>query len=333
MRGEELGIDWAAVLAALGIEPQFLLNRQGPCPMCGGTGRYRFDNKNAGRYYCNVCGSGNGFQLLMGVFGWSFTRAYKRVREAAGLSRGERDDRLTMRRATLPPSPPSPPARGARDLPQRLRALRFGSCVAESCDDLVRYLTGRRLWPAAKDLRLRGHVAAPYWTQDATGTYTMQGNVAAMLTDVRDRDGQLVTMHATYLQDGRKIPATLGPARKLLSPLGDRVGCAARLAAGRGDGTLGIAEGIETAIAASVLHDGMPVWAALNAGLLAKFEPPRGVRRLVIFPDRDVAGFEASAQLAARLSGGRLVVDLRSPPPRVNDWADVLAEHREPGED
>jgi len=49
-------------------------------------------------------------------------------------------------------------------------------------------------------------------------------------------------------------------------------------------GVLGIAEGIETALSAAVL-DGVPVWAALNTSLLARFEPhswrndPARVRR------------------------------------------------------
>jgi putative DNA primase/helicase len=52
---------------------------------------------------------------------------------------------------------------------------------------------------------------------------------------------------------------------------------------------LGLAEGIETALSAAVL-DGIPVWAATNAGMLTRFEPPPGVTTLRVYGDRDNAG-------------------------------------------
>ena len=42
-----------------------------------------------------------------------------------------------------------------------------------------------------------------------------------------------------------------------------------------------IAEGIETALVPSIRFE-VPVWAALNAGLVAKWQPPGSVRTVVI---------------------------------------------------
>jgi len=100
------------------------------------------------------------------------------------------------------------------------------------------------------------------------------------------------------------------------------VGCAVRL--GEPEGVLGIAEGVETAVAAFHVHR-VPTWAALSAAVLAKFEPPVGVEKLVIFADRDVAGLEAAWKLRDRL---KIECELEVPKPPAKDWADVLEVQR-----
>ncbi len=56
---------WLEILAALGIDENYLRNRHGPCPICGGKDRFRWDNKwDNGEYYCQQCGPGNGMLLL-----------------------------------------------------------------------------------------------------------------------------------------------------------------------------------------------------------------------------------------------------------------------------
>jgi putative DNA primase/helicase len=146
------------------------------------------------------------------------------------------------------------------------------------------------------------------------------GRFPALVAAVRDVDGDLVTAHLTYLKDGKKAP--VDAPRKTLTPMTGREGCAARLMPLAGQ-VLGIAEGIETAIAASVLHDNVPTWAALNTTLLGKFIPPDEVLRLIVFADRDVPGMEAAWRLREALSE-RCAVELRLPPAQFGDWADVL---------
>ena len=36
---------WPGVLTAFGIPAGMLVNRHGPCPLCGGTDRFRFDDR------------------------------------------------------------------------------------------------------------------------------------------------------------------------------------------------------------------------------------------------------------------------------------------------
>ncbi|MBL4556781.1 MAG: toprim domain-containing protein [Rhodobacteraceae bacterium] len=67
------------------------------------------------------------------------------------------------------------------------------------------------------------------------------------------------------------------------------------------DGHIGIAEGIETALAAHALF-GTPVWAALSADGLARFQWPEGTRRVTIYADAGDAGRQTAATLSDRLN-------------------------------
>ena len=37
---------WREILPRFGIDTRFLTNRHGPCPLCGGRDRFRFDDRN-----------------------------------------------------------------------------------------------------------------------------------------------------------------------------------------------------------------------------------------------------------------------------------------------
>ena len=106
---------------------KFLKDKHGACPMCGGTDRFRFDDKHGnGEYYCNGCGAGDGFTLLEKCLGWAFAEAARRVGEAVGL--------------------PGPPVGRRRELGprSRLRALLQRiwdeAKPVESGDEVAKYL-------------------------------------------------------------------------------------------------------------------------------------------------------------------------------------------------
>src|SRR5204862_4060212 len=85
-----------------------------------------------------------------------------------------------------------------------------------------------------------------------------------------------------------------------------------------------IAEGIETALSASVLF-GVPCWAAVNAGMLAAWRPPPEARHIIIFGDNDpsFAGQAAAYVLARRLGSEGRVVEVQVPAEMDADWNDV----------
>ena len=103
-------------------------------------------------------------------------------------------------------------------------------------------------------------------------------------------------IHRTFLLDDGNAKAPAG--KKMLGSVAD---AAVRLYAMPDDGHLGVAEGIETAVAAHVLF-GTPVWAALSADGLARFRWPDGTTRITIYADAGDAGRQAAATLSDRLN-------------------------------
>lgn len=285
-------VDWPAILAQLGIPEESLrLKKAGPCPACGGRDRFTFDNrKGRGDFICRVCGAGDGFELLTRVNRWSFSEARRHVLEAAGISRQEPAAPLRAPIAHLPPAAPS----------ARVLSIARSACSVADCPDAVSYLESRGLWPMPGTLK--AHAGIDYYDGG-----NRIGRYPALVGEVRDVAGEFVTVHVTYLANGRKLEGH--EPRKILSKTEGREGCAVRLMPA-GD-VLGIAEGIETALSAAAL-EGVPVWAALNTALLAKFEPPAGVTLLRIYADNDAPGLLAAGRLMERLQG-RLRLELRVP--------------------
>jgi putative DNA primase/helicase len=304
----QIGAGWPAILAQLGIAEKHLRKKKaGPCPACGGTDRFTFDDRfQKGDYFCRHCGAGDGFTLLMKLHGWTFKEALTRVINTAGLNT------VNTTAAYISSQTSENCGRTEEQIAEpteRVRRLMRERCPIVSCDDAIKYLEHRGLWPLPKGCTLDAHVSVDYFDDGKR-----LGRFPALVAAVRDVKAELVTAHVTYLEHGRKLE---GQPRKLLSPLTGRIGCAARLMHLHGD-ELGIAEGIETALAAARIHN-MPVWSALSTSLLAKFEPPSAVKRVVIFADRDAAGLEAAARLMEKLQG-RVDLELRLPPAPCKDW-------------
>lgn len=284
---------WYEILIALGVDESYLVNRHGPCPICGGKDRYRFDDKDGtGSYYCNQCGPGDGLLLLRKLHGWDFKTAAAEV------------DRIIGRQ-------PDRPNAGSR------RAKRDGKredmCrLLEQATDrgiVEQYLRGRGL--SVVPSALRGHPALPYYTEPGKCV----GKYPAMLAPLHGADGRLRGVLRTYLADVR-------PRKKLITADGVR-GAAVRLFDHAG--VLGVSEGIETAIGAHELF-GLPVWAAVSTSGMESFEPPLGVVKVVVLADHDrsLAGHKAAYTVAHRLAISGLGVEVKVPPQPGTDWNDVL---------
>lgn len=268
--------------------------------MCGGKTRFRFDDREGrGTWICNGCGAGDGADLAMKATGCEFRDLAQRI---DGLL-GSVPEQTSRRRA-------SPDASRAS-----LRRLWRESKVVVSGDPVALYLRSRvGLDVAPRCLRtverLRYQDDQPSWHP-------------AMVAMVSGPDGKPATLHRTYLtQDGRKAQVEV-PRR--LMPGAIPEGAAIRLF--DAGAVLGIAEGIETALAAASLF-GVPTWAAVSSSMMAKWMPPDPAREILVFGDRDpkFGGQAAAYALAHRLALRGLKVRVEIPTRLGADWNDVLLE-------
>jgi len=266
---------WTGILQSLGVPDEFLKNKHGPCPFCGGKDRYRYDNKDGrGTYYCAQCGSGDGWSLLMNFRGWEFGPAAREVRQVLGLV-GE--DKIAAQKTE-------------QEKREIVRAAFRETKRVSHGDPVDLYLTSRDLDEQEYPTSIRYHPSAFY----APGL-----SMPAMFAVMQDADGRGVNIQRTFLTpDGKK--ADVDPQRKLM-PGTIPKGSAVRL--GEVSEVMGISEGVETAMAACAMH-GFPVWSAISSQLLREWVLPEGVKELVIFGDNDplYGGQAAAYHLAHRLS-------------------------------
>ncbi len=120
-----------------------------------------------------------------------------------------------------------------------------------------------------------------------------------MLAVIQDSEGNNLTYHATYLQDGKK--ADVPSPKKIFPPISPISGAFIQLF---GDGSdVVIAEGVETAIAAHELT-GLPCLAAISASGMESIKLPDHVKSVMIFGDNDhsYTGQKAAYVLANRLT-------------------------------
>lgn len=277
---------WHGLLPALGVPASFLNGKHQPCPLCGGKDRARFDDKDGNGTW--ICNQcGSGDGIAL-------------VMKINGWDFKVAADRVDALAGDVPPRVARPQA----DPEKQRQAMIRKWTEAGGIDAVVtKYLALRGIDP--------GHVPD-----------LRENHRNEMLALVRDASGAGCQVHRTLLTpEGRK--ADLEQVRMFMpGPIPD--GACVRLMSH--EGTLGIAEGIETAFSAAILFD-VPCWAALNTSLLKKWQVPAEVRKVVVFADNDAnfAGQAAAYELARRLVSG-VEVEVRAPTIVGTDWNDVLRE-------
>jgi putative DNA primase/helicase len=138
----------------------------------------------------------------------------------------------------------------------------------------------------------------------------------AMIAAVQSPDGQVIATQRTLLT-WRGTKAHLPNPRHNCGLLGAG---AVRLA--KATNVLGLAEGVETALAAMQLT-GIPCWASLGATRMHNVKIPAFVREVHTFADDDRAGHDAVERvIKLHTSLGRQVVK-RLPPAGMNDYAEL----------
>ena len=296
--------NWHHIHAALGIPTQLLNpHKHQPCPHCGGKDRFRYtDYQNNGGFICNQCTpqGGSGFDLIMLVSGYTFSEAIQAVAGVLGIQAT-----TPIRPLIKPPTSISKPL---QDKQAKLASLLAQTTPTDAYSPIKHYLQQRGLnWQRIEShtSTLRFHAALPYWTPSIEDKPLHLGNFPAMIAPITTHTGELMGIHCTYLQQRangwQKLTLTHPqtgeplPSKKMHSRYtGALTGAAVQLHPI--SNTLGVAEGIETALAAHQLFQ-IPVWACLSAHGIQSFTLPPEVKLLVIFADHDETGIKASHTL------------------------------------
>lgn len=277
------------------------------CPTCGGKDRWRFDDKEGnGTSICNQCGSRSGYKLLKDLLHLEHRELAEAIEGVIGTD--------------TQPTPRSADDAQADRVQQMLREIGAQAVPVTPGDPVHRYLTARvpGLKFVPKCIRL---VEQGEYFDKATNRSTVH---PMMVATVVDRFGDAIAMHRTFLTaDGHKAPVP--EAKRSLGKLPD--GIAVRLA--KATDVVGIAEGIETALAAMAMHR-IPVWAALNAGRLQTWWPPESVTQVVVFGDADqnYVGQAAAFTLGSRLEAKKIATQVMIPDQIGQDWNDIFQQKK-----
>lgn len=227
------------------------------CPICGGKKKFRLNEHNGAAMYICVCGSGGVFKLLQESTGRDFKTLADEIDRVFGNDNREYE---------------------APKVNDRLQNTinRFRQIDKIAGTDGEAYLNSRGI------------------TQLPTGGvkfstsehHTDEGrNYQALFAIASNEYSEAIQRHVTYLDGSKK--ADIERNKKMLSLQEYSGSIAVKLFPQRS--TLGIAEGIETALSAHQLYK-MPVWSTLNATIMKKFKAPAGVDTLVIYADNDKNG-------------------------------------------
>jgi putative DNA primase/helicase len=138
---------WPHVLGELGINiPQ--RGKHGPCPVCGGKDRFRFDDKEGrGTFICNECKAGDGLDLVAKATGKPLKEAAAMVAPLVGLDGAGMDpaERECLQKEQQ--------ARAAQERKQgelmRKKAARRAAAIMQDCEwGQSPYLVNKGLrWP------------------------------------------------------------------------------------------------------------------------------------------------------------------------------------------
>ncbi|ELA6496143.1 toprim domain-containing protein [Salmonella enterica] len=253
---------WKTILEHYGLPPITGKNHfKGECPVCGARGKFRIDDSDGRGTWICVCGYGTGMDLVTKTQGKPFSELCNEIDRLIGND---------YQRVKIPVTSSATSLRN--------RVLSKFSKLAPLRDT-----------SGAAYLNARGIFQLPTEAIRFNDKQRHDGRVYQSLYSLATDDkGELCYLHQTLLDGAQK--ADIGTSAKRLKSLQEENYLDyARSVAIRMfpiSSTLGIAEGIETALSAHQIYK-VNTWATINSGFMKKFRVPAGVQHLVIFADRD----------------------------------------------
>ena len=293
--------------------------------------KYLPNGKKQGRYWCAGDARGaSGRSLFVrlsppgtpGKWTDAATGEHGDLLDLVRLATGSASLREALTEARRFLAQPVAPAASDDDTYDRAAAARnlWDRCGPIDSTHAEAYLRARAIhrcrFPA-----LRFHSALPY--RSASGGWR---RFPALVAAVTGDDGALEGVHRTWLDPARPAKARVPRPRKAL---GRVHGLAVRFGDADSASTLLVGEGIETVLSLfTACPDTVPphavAAAALSAGSLGAFVPPKHVTRLIIAQDRDDEGEHASLRLQLRCT--QLGIASSVLLPAGNDFNDDLRQ-------
>lgn len=279
-----------------------LANIRGDAPRKNGSCVIALKGPHAGDWYDHDGGSGGGpLSTLENATGLSGRELFAHAAEEVGWA--------SAAPARREPPPSSKEKDSQREIAIILsRASSIAGTLAET------YLRSRGLAvPQCDDLLFHPDLA--HWETKA--------GWPALIGVVRDCKNEVVGLHRIYLRPDGATKAEITHPKKMLGKVS---GGAARLAAIRDDGRLGLCEGIETGLAVMTAAPDLPVWATLSTSHLEQVVLPPEAREVIILADNDSsgAGLRAAETIARKLKAEGRKAAICQPPRADTDFNDLL---------
>lgn len=296
--------NWPELLAAVGIDTPSR-GKHGPCPVCGGSDRFRLDDKGGrGTWICNQCGAGDGLDLVSKVTGKPPKEVAELLAPLVGLSAGGLDPAERERIHQQQQARAEADAKQAEQL--RQKAARRAAAIMRSCEPgQAPYLVHKRLrWPCGA---LNRQVIA-------VGAMTFPAG--SLVVPLIDEAGELVNVQ---LIDDRGGKSYLAGGRK--------AGAFHRIEGGE---LVAVVEGYATGLTV-YLATGATVYCAMDAGNLlavttiARRQHPEA--RILLCGDNDAHTSGNPGKTKAEQAAAAVGALVALPPEFSGDWNDYHQAH------
>ena len=278
-------------------------NIQGYSPSNHGSCTIQLQGDHAGEWYEFDGGKGGGVISAVGhATGLSGRFLIEYAAELAGWKQGDKAPKPST------PSKAKSPKKTNNDI-----QFILSQCKPAAESITKTYLASRGLsHPATPDILF--HPDLTHWE-------TKMG-YPAMVGVVRNAQGGVIGLHRTWLKADGSGKADIQKPKMMLGPCS---GGAVRLSETIGE-VIGIAEGIETALAVQNARPQLPIWAALSTSGMERVVLPPSVRRIVLLADNDKsgAGLKAANATAAKLAATGRRAWIAMPPREGEDFNDLL---------
>ncbi len=320
---------WVSILTRCGVPVEYLQNKHGECPLCGGVDRYRFDDKTPNlAYYCNNCGHGSGLDLLMKFHSYGLHDALSQVHNVLS---GKDDPINPVGNVELLPVVAVPNETKQKILEGLIQFTSRTPTVAgvEYWDHRgIQEMQGRRI----ENIQYGRIAYGVYGTiKDDQGNYVKTEAIIGLFSQW----GELpVGALQIYLEKKlvHYVPDDKTYISKPLFKVNNLSGCGIWLAGRAKSRVLHVAEGLENAVSIASMLNTRHVVATGTAPLMRVLIIPDHVEIVHIWRDDDNAGIDASKRLEERHPTKKVIN--HSPSDYSNngsqDWNDLIQSPNNP---